>query len=112
MTTTNLTGYGLQKKDEKVCSWDLTARLQDHLTFILNCGKVFSGDLINDIDVKEVENVSTHELANSLNKAFLEPLEEYRLFCLITRVALAKNLPEFLEVFEERVWKILAKLIV
>jgi len=49
-------------------------------------------------------------LANSINKAFLEPLEEYRLLCPITRLALENNLPEFLEVSEERVWKTLSKL--
>jgi len=75
----------------------------------LSGGKVFSGDLINHINVKEVENLSTHELANSINKAFLEPLEEYLLFCPIPRLALEKNLPELLEVSEERVWKILSK---
>jgi len=76
----------------------------------LSGGKVFSGHLINHINVKEVENLSKHELANSINKAFLEPLEEYRLFCPITRLALEKDLPEFLEVSEERVWKMLSKL--
>ena len=39
-------------------------------------GKVCSGDLFNHINVEEVENLSTHELANSINKVFLEPLEE------------------------------------
>ena len=44
------------------------------------CGrKACSGDLPNLINVKEVENLSTQEFANSINKAFLEPLEEYRL---------------------------------
>jgi len=56
----------------------------------LSGGKVFSGDLINHINVKEVENSSTHDLANSINKAFLEPLEELHLFCPITRLALEK----------------------
>ena len=62
------------------------------------------------MNVKEVENLSTHELANSINKAFLEPLEQYRLSCPITRLALEKSSPEFLEVSEERVWKVLSKL--
>ena len=78
----------------------------------LSGGKVFSGDLLNHINVKEVENLSTHKLVNTMNKGFLEPLgdlEEYRLSCPITRLALEKNLPEFLEVSEERVWKILSK---
>lgn len=76
----------------------------------LSGGKVCSGDLLNHINVKEVENLSTHELANSINKAFFEPLEEYRLSCPITRLALERNSPDFLEVSEERVWKILSKL--
>ncbi|XP_068697409.1 uncharacterized protein [Montipora capricornis] len=76
----------------------------------LSGGKVCSGDLINHINVKEVENLSTCELANSIKKAFHEPLEEYRLSCPITRLALEKNSPKFLEVSDERVWKILSKL--
>ena len=36
------------------------------------------------------------EFANSINKAFLEPLEEYRPSCLITCLALEKDLPKFL----------------
>ena len=61
----------------------------------LSCGKVCSCDFLNHINVKEVENLSTHELANSINKAFLEPLEEYRLSCPITRLALEKKFPGF-----------------
>ena len=73
-------------------------------------GKACSGDLLNHMNVKEVENSSTQDLANSINKSFLEPLEEYRLSCLITRLALEKDCPEFLEVLEERVWKVLSNL--
>ena len=36
------------------------------------------------------------EFANSINKPFLEPLEEYRPSCLITCLALEKDLPKFL----------------
>ena len=49
-----------------------------------------------------VERDETLKRRNSINKAFLEPLEEYRLFCPITGLALEKDLPEFLEVSEER----------
>ena len=37
-----------------------------------------------------------------MNKAFAEPLEEYRLSWPITHLALEKDSPEFLEVSEER----------
>ena len=89
------------KKEDPKAWWKEIKRLSG--------GKIFSGDHINHINVKEVENLSTHELANSINKAFREP-QEYRLSCPITRLALEKNLPEFLEVPEERIWKILSKL--
>ena len=76
----------------------------------LSGGKACSGDLLNHMNVKELENLSTHELASSIIKAFLEPLEEYRLSCPITRLALDKDPPDFLELSEERVWKVLSKL--
>ena len=76
----------------------------------LSGGKFFSGDLLNHMNVKVVENLSTHELAKSINKAFLEPLEEYRLSSPIARLDQGKDPPEFLNVSEERVWKILSKL--
>ena len=41
--------------------------------------------------VKKVEKLSTLEFANSINKASLEPLEEYRPSCLITCLALEKD---------------------
>ena len=63
------------KKEDPKAWWKESKRLSG--------GKFFSGDLINHINVKEVENLSTHELANSINKAFYQPLEEYRLTCPI-----------------------------
>lgn len=60
-------------------------------------GKACSGDLINHMNVIEVENLSTQDLANSINKAFLESLGEYRLSCPITHLALEKDSPEFLK---------------
>lgn len=69
-------------------------------------GKACSGDVVNHMNVKQVENLSTQDLANSINKVFLESLEEYRLSCPITHLALEKDFPEFLEVSEERVWKL------
>ena len=73
------------KKEDPKAWWGEMKRLSGE--------KLFSGDLINHINFKGVENLSTHELANSINKAFLEPLEEYRLFCPITHLAREKNSP-------------------
>jgi hypothetical protein len=43
------------------------------------CGsKSFTDDLINQIQVESIENLSKVELAEAINKAFLDPLEEYR----------------------------------
>ena len=90
------------KKEEPKAWWREMKRLSG--------GKACSGDLLNHMNVKELENLSTHELASSINKAFLEPLEEYRLPCPITCLALDKDPPDFLELSEERVLKILSKL--
>ena len=38
-----------------------------------------TGDLLSKIKADEVEGLSTLELANAINKAFVEPLEENRL---------------------------------
>ena len=73
-------------------------------------GKACSGDLINHMNVKQDENLSTQDLANSINKAFLESLKEYCLSCPITHFSLEKDSPEFLELSEERVWKVLPNL--
>lgn len=62
------------------------------------------------MNLKEVKNLSTQDLANSINKAFLEPLEEYRLSCPVSHLALEKDSPEFLELSKERVWKVLSNL--
>ena len=71
------------KKEEPKAWWREMKRLSG--------GKACSGDLLNHMNVKELENLSTHELASSINKAFLEPLEEYRLPCPITCLALDKG---------------------
>ena len=53
---------------------------------------------------------SSQEMANTMNKAFLEPLKEHHLSCTITHLALEKDSPEFIEVSEERLWKVLSNL--
>ena len=42
----------------------------------------------------------SQEMANAMNKAFLEPLKEHHLSCTITHLALEKDSPEFIEVSE------------
>lgn len=75
----------------------------------LSGGKVCSADLFNHVKVKEVEKLPTLEFANSINKAFLEPLEEYCPSRLITCLALEKDLPKFLlGSIQESVWKIIS----
>ena len=69
-----------------------------------------SSDLLSQMNIKELENLTPHELANTINKAFLEPLEEYRLPCSRNPLPLEEISPEFLEVSKERVFKLLSKL--
>ena len=54
--------------------------------------------------------MSYEELANVINQAFLEPLEEYRLTQPLTKFPVGEDLPELLEVSELRVMKLLASL--
>ena len=68
-----------------------------------------SGDLLSDIKADEVDGLSTQEIANVINKAFLEPLEEYRLHTPLCPLPLEDN-PEFLEISEERTFELLLSL--
>ena len=54
--------------------------------------------------------MSYEELANVINQAFLEPLEEYRLTQPLTKLPVYEDSPELLEVSELRVMKLLASL--
>lgn len=54
-----------------------------------------SGDLLDQINVEEIENL-TMEKANAINNAFFEPLEGYRLHTPPAKLALEEN-PEFLQ---------------
>ena len=53
--------------------------------------------------------MSTQEIANVINKAFFEPLEEYRLHTPLCPLPLEDN-PEFLEISEERTFELLLSL--
>ena len=69
-----------------------------------------AGDLLSQMNVEGIEDLSMLELANAINTAFLEPLEEYRLPCPPPRLPLEEDSPEFLAVPEERVLKQLSRL--
>ena len=69
-----------------------------------------AGDLLSQVNVEGIEDLSMLELTNAINTAFLEPLEEYRLPCTPPRLPLEENSPEFLVVPEERVLKQLSRL--
>lgn len=69
-----------------------------------------SGNLLSQINVEEIKDLPDQEIANVINKAFLGPLEEYRLPSSITPLQLEEDNPELLEVSEERVLKLLSKL--
>ena len=66
-----------------------------------------AGDLLSKIKADEVEGLSTLELASAINKAFVEPLEEYRLPIPLSPLPLGDD-PEFLKISEEGSFKLLS----
>lgn len=54
-----------------------------------------TGYLLSKIKADEVEGLCTLELANAINKAFVEPLEEYRLPIPLSPLPFGDD-PEFL----------------
>ena len=62
------------------------------------CGsQSFTDDCVNKTQVEGVENLSMEELVNTINKAFLKPLEEYWLLHLLNRLPLDKQSTVFLK---------------
>ena len=68
-----------------------------------------TGDLLCKIKADEVEGLSTLELANAINKAFVEPLEENRLPIPLNPLPLGDD-HDFLEISKERSFKLLSSL--
>ena len=66
-------------------------------------------NLSHQINVEGFMNLPPHEQANTINTAFLAPLAEYRISEPLERLPL-EDPPKFLEVTEERVQEVLAKL--
>ena len=71
--------------------------------------KVIDNGLLAHLNVDGFSDLTPHEQANAINLAFLEPLEAYRLTTPLPRLALEES-PEFLEVSEMKMQKVLAKL--
>ena len=68
-----------------------------------------SGNVISQIQVEGVENISEKELADLINWAFLEPQEEYRLDLPLSKHPVEED-SLFLEVSEARMQSLLANL--
>ena len=68
-----------------------------------------SGDLRNHLNVEELNDFPPKDVANAINSALLEPLEEYRLASALFPLSLEES-PEFLEVSEDRVYRTLNSL--
>ena len=67
-----------------------------------------SGNVISHIHIEELQDCNNQELANIINQAFLEPLEEYRLEQPLTKFPVPTDSPKLHEVSELRIMKLLA----
>lgn len=72
--------------------------------------KSHSGDLKHQIHIEGVEDLSDQDLANMINKALLEPLEEYRLTQPLVKVPIEIDTPDLHEISELRILRLLSKL--
>ena len=68
-----------------------------------------NGDLVNQIQVEGFSDLSQLDQTNTINLAFMEPLEEYRLPSALPRFPLEES-PDIPHITESRVAKVLAKL--
>ena len=64
----------------------------------LGGAKSHSGDLKHQIQIEGVEDLSDQDLANMINKALLEPLEEYRLTQPLVKLPIEIDTPELHEI--------------
>ena len=75
------------------------------------CGaQQHSSDLISQIHAHDVQELSPNDLANAINDAFLEPLQEYRLHQPLTRLPTDEISSKFPDTSELRIHKLLSKL--
>ena len=76
----------------------------------LSCARAHSGALCNHIHAVGAEELSPQELANAINEAFLEPMEEYRLPRPLAQLPLEEDSAHYKGVSELRIARLLAKL--
>ena len=69
-----------------------------------------SGTVSSHIPIEGIENLTDQELANAINEAFLEPLEEYRMPQPLTKLRIDEDTPELPEVSDMRIFKLLTAL--
>jgi hypothetical protein len=69
-----------------------------------------SGNITTHIHIDGFDDLSHQELANTINEAFLEPLEEYRLPQPLTKLPIEETTPKLPEISELRIEKLLAAL--
>ena len=72
----------------------------------LSGSSAHSGDLRNHLNIEELNDLPPKDVANAINSALLEPLEEYCLASALFPLPLEES-PEFLEVSEDRVYRTL-----
>ena len=69
-----------------------------------------SGNASSDIHIEAIENLTDQQLANAINEAFREPLEEYRPPQPLTKARIDEDTPELPEVSDMRIFKLLTTL--
>ena len=81
----------------------------NHNECSLSVAKTKTGNLFSQINVEHFSDLPQEEQANTINSAFLEPLEEYKLAAPLERLPL-EDIREILSVSEERVQRPLLKI--
>ena len=70
-----------------------------------------SSSLLSHFNIDELESLPMHKVADGINCALLEPLEEYRLRSAVSKLTLEEDhVPEFLVVSQQEVYKKLSHL--
>ena len=69
-----------------------------------------SSNVTNHIRIEEVDECDNQELANIINQAFLEPLQEYRLEQPLNKFPIPADSPKVSKVSELRIMKLLSTL--
>ena len=72
--------------------------------------KCSSRNLISPHDINESESLSMHEVADLINHALLESVEEYRLTAKIAKLPIEDQSPKYLVVTEYDIYKRLSNL--